>query len=220
MKQDDEQQYPLTNLLIAANVLVFFGGISTGMYPELVELYAFEMEKLVAQQWSALVVSGFLHSDIGHLLFNMMFLWVFGRVCEEALGVWKTLIIYGVSMVTGSVFFGVLFPSEAAIGASGAVSGLIAAAILIEPGQDIHPRIESFPIVFLALVFLFPTAMNAFNVADNVAHVAHVGGAAAGAVFAVLWYRERSLQNMRDLWFFWVFFGVIILLLLISTLLR
>lgn len=214
----DDEQYPVTNTLIAMNVFAFLGGISAGVYPALVETYAFEMETLLALEWEPLVVSGFLHSDPGHLLFNMTFLWVFGRVCEEMLGAWRTLVLYFVSLVAGSLFFGLLFPAEAAIGASGAVSGLVAAAILIEPGHDIHPRIESFPVVFLALVFLFPTALNVFNTADNVAHVAHVGGAAAGTVFALFWYRERSLQHIRDLWFFYVFFGAVILLIAVNAL--
>ncbi len=217
MTGDDVDVYPVTNTLIAVNILMFFLGISLGVYPRLVDMYAFEMEAWLAGEWASLVVSGFLHSDPGHLLFNMTFLWVFGRVCEDILGAGKTLVIYFVSMAAGSLMFGLLFPSEAAIGASGAVSGLVAAAILIEPGQDIHPRIDSFPVVFLALVFLFPTAINAFSLTDDVAHVAHVGGATMGTMLALLWYREQSIRHMQDLWFFWLFFGVVVLLILVSA---
>lgn len=208
--------YPVTNALILMNVLMFLLGVLSGMYNEIVSVYAFSAAKLTAQQWSAVFVSGFLHSDFVHLTYNMAFLWIFGLVCEDVFGRLKTVFLYVTAMVTGSLFFALLFPAESAIGASGAVSGLVAAAILIEPGRDIHPRIESFPIIFLAFVFLFPTALNAFNLAGNTANIAHVGGAVAGAILTTMWRPKPALEHMRDLWILWALFGLVLLILAAS----
>lgn len=215
-----EKKYPVTNFLITVNVLIFTAGLLLNVHISLIEFYSFSLEKILQQRWDVFFTSGFLHSDPLHIMYNMLFLWIFGRACEEEFGTAKTVTIYFSSMILGSFLFGILFPEQAAIGASGAVSGLVAAAVLVEPGKDIHPTISSFPIAFLALAFLLPTTMNAFSLAGNTANIAHVGGALGGALFALLLKPKQAWKNVRNLWIIWAAIAVMLVLVLITVLLR
>ncbi len=210
--------YPLTRFLVMTNALVFLFGAVYGVHNGLVQVYGFSMENAFMQQWELFVTAGFLHSDLVHLLYNMAFLWVFGRVCEDTFGRWKTGIIYIAAMVAGSLFFGILFPQQTAIGASGAVSGLVAAAILVEPGRDIYPATGSMPIVLLAVLFLIPTMVNAFNLAGNTANIAHIGGVFAGAILAFGWRPQQAWENMKRLWPLWAGIGIIVGAIIVSAL--
>lgn len=212
-----DENYPLTRFLITTNVLIFLLGAMSGVYPAIVERYGFSLAQVTLEQWEVFLTAGFLHSDVSHLLYNMFFLWVFGRACEDTFGWSKTASLYFASMLVGSFFFGMLFPQQPAIGASGAVSGLVAAAILVEPGRDIYPASGSMPIVLLAVLFLIPTVLNAFNLSGNTAHIAHIGGAFAGAAFAFYWQPKRSFENMKRLWPLWVGIGLVVLLMVIQA---
>lgn len=211
------ETHPVTRFLIATNVLVFFAGIFYRVQPVLIDRYGFSMQQVAMQHWDVFITAGFLHSDVAHLLYNMFFLWVFGRVCEDVFGWSKTVTIYVSSLIVGSLFFGLLFPTEIAIGASGAVSGLVAAAILVEPGRDIYPIQGSMPIVVLAVLFLIPTVLNAFNLAGGTANIAHVGGAFSGAALALLWQPERSIKNMRELWVLWAGIALVVVLVVVQA---
>lgn len=211
--------YPLTKFLITTNTLVFLAAAVYGIYPGLLQQYTFSMEQVAMQHWEVFITSGFLHSDVPHLLYNMFFLWVFGRACEAIFGTWKMAGIYFTAMVAGGLFFGLLFPEQTAVGSSGAVSGLVAAAILTEPGRDIYPTAGSMPIVFLAVLFLIPTVLNAFNLANNTANIAHVGGAFAGATLTYLWRPAQAWKNMKELWPLWTGVGIVVLLLVVQVLL-
>lgn len=186
------QKYHTTTALIAVNVAIFFYGVMTGTQPELIATYAFSGEKVLAHRFDVFILSGFLHDGITHLTYNMLFLWIFGRTCEEVFGAAKTLGIYGAAMVLGSLFFAAVFPQEAAVGASGGVAGLIAAGMLVEPGRPVHADAPHLPVVLLAVAFILPTAINAFSLAENVANIAHIGGVFAGTILAFLWAPDRA----------------------------
>jgi len=211
--------YPLTQFLIATNSLIFIVAAVSGSYPGVLQQYTFSMEQIWQGQLAAVITSGFLHSDVPHLLYNMFFLWVFGRACEAVFGTWRTAGIYITAMAAGSLFFGLLFPEQTAVGSSGAVSGLVAAAILTEPGRDIYPTTGAMPIVVLAVLFLIPTVLNAFNLANNTANIAHVGGAFGGAVLTYMWRPDQAWKNMRELWPLWTGIGVVVLLLIVQVIL-
>ncbi|MEM3784001.1 MAG: rhomboid family intramembrane serine protease, partial [Candidatus Bathyarchaeia archaeon] len=95
-------------------------------------------------QWYRIFASMFLHADFFHILFNMYFLYIFGRAVEDALGRWRFLILYLVSGVAASIFhtaFSFLGGATAyvipAIGASGAISGVLGAYLILFPGTSL-----------------------------------------------------------------------------------
>ena len=140
-----------------------------------------------------LVTSGFLHYGLTHLLFNMLSLYFLGSMLEPAIGRARYLVIYFVSMLAGS-FGGVLLqsPGDVGAGASGAVFGLMAAALVVLRSRGIDPMASGLPFwLGLNLIFTFSIA--------NISIGAHLGGLAGGALAALVMFelprRVRGLPR-------------------------
>jgi len=90
----------------------------------------------------------FLHVDLMHLGSNMLFLWVFGDNVEDALGHFRFLIFYLACAAAGALFHALVAPLSQAplIGASGAVSGVVAAYLML------HPKVR----IWVLVLFRFP----------------------------------------------------------------
>ncbi len=154
---------------------------------------------LVAEPWT-FVSYAFLHSDMMHLGSNILFLWVFGDNVEDALGHVKYLLFYLLCAAAGALFHGLLDPLSQSplIGASGAISGVIAAYFLL------HPRVR----VWVLVLFRIPLPLPAFipltlwigqqfyllvmDSGSGVSFAAHVGGILAGS-FLVVVLRRRGV---------------------------
>lgn len=200
----------VTGTLIAVNVAVFLGAVLTGTHAALIERFGFVGALVAGGDVGRAIVSGFLHTDAAHLLYNMLFLGVFGAACEEELGPWRTVLVYAAGLFAGELFFALLFPAASAVGSSGAVFALLMAGILVEPGRPVHPRVP-FPVSILGVVYLLPAAANAFSLADNVANIAHVGGAVAGGVLAFRWEPRKAREGL------WVAVALALLVLALGT---
>lgn len=184
----------LTLFLITVNVTVFFTGLFYGIHGQLLSQFGFSLGAAFDRP-IVLLTAAFLHSDLAHLVYNMLFLAVFGAACEEEIGTVRTGILYLAGILGGALFFSLLFPTAQAVGASGAIFALLAAAVLIAPGRPVLERVP-YPIGLLGVVYLLPAAANAFSLADNVANIAHVGGAIAGAVLAFHWEPQESKRGL------------------------
>ncbi|MBC7130458.1 rhomboid family intramembrane serine protease [Candidatus Bathyarchaeota archaeon] len=162
-------------------------------------------------QWYRIFTSMFLHADIFHILFNMYFLYLFGRAVEEALGGGRFLALYLASGVAASIFhtaFSFIGGSTAyvtpAIGASGAISGVLGAYLLLYPGTSLIMGWWFFPFPFFirlkaAYYLIFWFAAQVFygyaQAAGSTAVFAHAGGFIAGmALLPLVVNRERILQ--------------------------
>jgi membrane associated rhomboid family serine protease len=144
------------------------------------------------------VTYAFLHADIMHLATNMLFLWVFGDNVEDALGHVRFLVFYIACAAAGALVHGLVVPFSQAplIGASGAVSGVVAAYLLL------HPRVRVWVLVLfripLPLPAFVPLAlwigqqfyMLAVDPAADVSWGAHVGGIVAGLVLVLVMRRK------------------------------
>ena len=123
----------ITVVMIVINIVVFV------MFSrEQIEPYMLEMGNgLQPVQW---LTANFLHADFFHLLFNMLFLWVFGPVIEGRMGALKMLAIYlGIAIVFGALFQIVTLGLEgSALGASGVIFGLAAMSFIWAPESKVH----------------------------------------------------------------------------------
>lgn len=147
---------------------------------------------------ASVLTYAFLHIDLWHLASNMVFLWVFGDNVEDALGHVRFLVFYLICAVAGALVHGLLDPVSTAplIGASGAVSGVVAAYLVL------HPRVRLWTLVFfrfpLPLPAFIPLAlwigqqflMLIFDVRGFVSWAAHVGGILAGAFLVIILRRS------------------------------
>jgi membrane associated rhomboid family serine protease len=171
----------MTYLLIALCTLVFVLQLALG--DPLTNQLVFQPISLLSAPWS-IITSMFAHADFEHILFNMIALFMLGTVLEERVGSNKFLFIFLLSGLVGAMGF-MLFnsPFEAALGASGAIYGIIGALVLLTPNLTVYfylipvPMYVAGPIyALIEIIFL--------GKSDNIAHSAHVLGFFGGLALA------------------------------------
>ena len=173
--------------IIIANVLVSMKGFDDYAF---LDKYKFQVSRIKGGEKVRLFSSGFLHVDWMHLILNMYVLYVFADFVANILGNNSFLIIYFGSLLAGS-FYSLSYhkdePYYSAVGASGAVSGIVYSSILL------------FPDMQLLLFFAIPIPGYVFGVGyllysiygmkkqlGNVGHAAHLGGAIGGFALTLL----------------------------------
>lgn len=173
--------------IIIANVLVSMKGFDDYAF---LDKYKFQVSRIKGGEKVRLFTSGFLHVDWMHLILNMYVLYVFADFVSNILGNNSFLIIYFGSLLAGS-FYSLSYhkdePYYSAVGASGAVSGIVYSSILL------------FPDMQLLLFFAIPIPGYVFGVGyllysiygmkkqlGNVGHAAHLGGAIGGFALTLL----------------------------------
>jgi membrane associated rhomboid family serine protease len=178
----------VTLILIGANVLISFKGFNDRAF---FERYKFEVRGINAGEKDRMLSSGFLHVDMSHLLFNMLTLYFFARIVIDGFGSTKFLIIYFVSLVAGSLlalFFHKDEPYYSAVGASGAVTGILYSAILLQPGMDLFIYFIPIPIpaYVIGIGYLLYSIYGMKKRLGNIGHTAHFGGAIGGYAATLL----------------------------------
>jgi membrane associated rhomboid family serine protease len=170
----------VTRVIVGVCVAVFLPSLGQGASlgrgaGDLVENLALSAPDVATGEWWRLVTSGFLHLGLLHVGFNMLILYQLGQLLEPALGRWRFAALYATALLGGS--FGALLVSPDALtaGASGAVYGLMGAAVVGLRRRGIDPMqsgIGGLLVVNLLLTFVIP----------GISIGGHLGGLAAGAV--------------------------------------
>lgn len=177
----------VTIAIIAVNALVSFKGFNDTTF---FERYKFEINGINTGQKERMVTSGFLHVDISHLLFNMLTLYFFANVVIGGFGPVKFLIIYFISLVAGSLlalFFHKNEPYYSAVGASGAVTGILYSAILLYPDMELLLYFAiPIPAYVLGIGYLLYSIYGMKKRLGNIGHTAHFGGAIGGYAATLL----------------------------------
>ncbi len=140
---------------------------------------------------ATLITSMFMHGGWMHLIGNMLYLWILGDNVEDAMGHGKFLVFYLLSGL-GAVFAHMLLDTSSQIpliGASGAISGVIGAYLLLHPTASIHTLVFRFVVPLPAWIVLsawiglqFVNAAQDDGTGGGVAWWAHIGGAVAGMI--------------------------------------
>lgn len=142
----------------------------------------------------------FAHANFFHILFNMYALWMFGAVLERSWGAKKFLIFYIICGLSAAVAQMFLVPTGAAIGASGAVMGLLAGFAYTYPNVQFYILPIPFPLKakYLAAIYVLIDLFGGFagGAGDNVAHWAHLGGFVMGLILVIIWGKS----NKRNLY--------------------
>ena len=174
-------------VIIAANILFSYKGFNDLFF---FRKYEFHIGSIRSGEQIRMLSSGFLHANWGHLFFNMFTLYMFAPVVISYLGGFMFVLIYAVSLVCGSLLTLVFHNNDynyRAIGASGAVTGILYSAILLEPEMSLYLFFIPIPIpayVFGIGYLLYSIyGMKAQN--DNIGHTAHFGGAVGGYLFTI-----------------------------------
>ena len=176
-----------TLAIIVINVLVSLKGFSDTNF---FDRYKFQIGAIKAGQKERTITSGFLHVDVTHLLFNMLTLYFFADVVIRGFGAPKFLIIYAVSLLAGSLlamFFHKNEPYYSAVGASGAVTGILYAAILLQPDMKLLLYFAiPIPAYVLGIGYLLYSIYGMKKKLGNIGHTAHFGGAMGGFAATLL----------------------------------
>ena len=187
----------LTYVLIGIIALVQLGAMASGANAtgsefggsDLISEGAVSRPAVADGEIWRLLTSGFLHAGLLHLLFNGFALYVLGTMLEPAIGRVRFAIVYFVSLLAGS--FGALLvePNALTVGASGAIFGLMGAAIVIMRNRGINPM-ESGIGLWLGINLVFTFAIPGISIGG------HIGGLAGGAVAAALMFDLRDRVRM------------------------
>ncbi|MBN97503.1 MAG: rhomboid family intramembrane serine protease [Flavobacteriaceae bacterium] len=177
-----------TLIIISSNVLVSMRGFKDAAF---FERFKFNIRALIAGDYKRLVSSGFLHVDWQHLLFNMFTLYFFANSVVFKLGVFNFYLIYLTSLLTGnllSFYFHKNEPQYTAVGASGAVTGILYAAILLNPGMKMFIYFIPVPIpsYIIGVGYLLFSIYGMKTKMGNIGHDAHFGGAVGGYVMTLI----------------------------------
>lgn len=171
----------------------------------LVSWLAFERPKLMARlvlwppaiarshQYDRLVTHGFVHSDLQHLLFNMITLYFFGRLVESLflpyIGHVGFLLFYLSALVVAILPSWLRHrrdPSYRSLGASGAVAAVLFAFILVQPWSLIFVFVVPVPAVVYGAMFVGYALWSERHGHDHINHSAHLWGAGYGVLFTLV----------------------------------
>ena len=174
--------------IIAINILMSLKGFNDSNF---FDRYKFSVGAINAGQKDRMLTSGFLHVDFSHLFFNMFTLFFFAPVVIDWLNTIKFIIIYVISLLAGSLLSLVFHKDEpyySAVGASGAVTGILYAAILFEPNMTLGLLFIPLPIpaYVFGIGYLLYSIYGMKSRLGNIGHTAHFGGAIGGYVTTLI----------------------------------
>lgn len=185
-------------IIILANVTISIQGFNNrGAF----EAGTFQVGSVLqGKEYYRLLTSGFLHVSWSHLFFNMLSFYFFAGIIEAVVGPIYFLVIYLGSLIGGNLLALLIHRKHSyyrAVGASGAVSGIIFAFIALFPSQDLSLLFIPigipgwlFGLLFMAYSIYGIKAQN-----DNIGHEAHLGGAIIGLAITLIMFPSLLLQS-------------------------
>ena len=186
---------PIVKNLMIINVLVFVAQmIFDKQYDLTMRLAMWPVDSPFFRPYQ-IVTHMFSHGSIGHIFFNMFSLWMFGKILENVWGGKRFLLFYLICGIGAAAlhlaveyFMGGIAP---AVGASGAVMGVLVAFAYLFPNTELFILFIPFPIkakwaaIGYVAIDLF-SGVASFS-GDNIAHFAHLGGALTGFILVLFW---------------------------------
>ena len=184
-------------LLILANILFSMKGFGDQVF---FEKFKFQINSILKGEKIRMISSGFLHVDWMHLGFNMYALYLFGDIVDAKLGTIGFLVIYFGSLLAGSLYSLNYHKKElyySAVGASGAVSGIVYSCIMLFPEMQLGLILIPIPIpgYIFGVAYLLYSIYGMKNRVGNIGHSAHLGGAIGGFACTLLFYPQIFHEN-------------------------
>ena len=198
----------LTVTLIIVNIVVFLATYLSGQFDQIIGSYGLKPAEMFAgQRLYTIFTSMFLHGGFLHIFGNMLYLWIFGDNIED-IGRGKFLLVYFGSGIIAGLAQGLLEPNSTVpmIGASGAISGILGAYIVLYPRARVHTLVGYFGVVmipavaFLGFWFVLQVLSASFTLvgaSTGVAYLAHIGGFVAGALMILPVRRAMKKRRTR-----------------------
>lgn len=156
------------------------------------EEYIFDVDRiLINKEYRRLISSGFLHSGWFHLIFNLIALLSFSKEIEMLFGIGNYMVLYFVSLIGGNLLSLYIHRNHGdyrALGASGAISGVVFAAVVLHPESSISFVLIpiEIPSWLFGLAFVLISILGIKKQQDNIGHEAHLGGAIVGIIITII----------------------------------
>ncbi|MDA8874768.1 rhomboid family intramembrane serine protease [uncultured Winogradskyella sp.] len=178
----------VTIVIIAANVVISLKGFDDRSF---FERYKFNVGSIRRGEQIRMFSSGFLHADTTHLFMNMFTLYFFADTVVNGLSNIYFIIIYIASLIFGNLLSLYFHKDEywySAIGASGAVTGILYSAILLRPDMSLYMFFVPIPIpgYVFGIGYLLYSIYGMKNRIGNIGHDAHFGGAIGGYLITLI----------------------------------
>jgi membrane associated rhomboid family serine protease len=193
-------------MIIGINVGVFILELDPLVYESTILQYGFIPRVLTVNPFEGffrMLTSMFLHADFLHLLGNMFFLYIFGDNVEDRIGHGSFLISYLVFGIAADLAHFFIDPTSTipAIGASGAISGVMGAYLVFFPLARVRVFYRFFmvrlpAIVYLGFWFLMQLFESMLPEYTGIAYWAHIGGFVAGIMAALLFFRSKRKRRV------------------------
>ena len=184
-------KFTAVSLLILMNVVIFFlpvFGLDTTPY-------IFSREAFFAGNYAIAITHMFLHASFLHLFFNMIALFAFGYPVEKNEGPVMLVAIYFITGICAALLFSLTNPA-AAVGASGAVFGLLAFVALTKPFEfSFFPFIIPLPMALIAVIYTI-TTIYLLGAPGLVGHWAHLGGILSGTGLAFMFNPAQAKSGL------------------------
>lgn len=204
-----ERRPVITYLIVGINVLVFFYELllsRDGLQDFFISYGVVPINIIYGENLYTLFTAMFIHANFAHILGNMLYLWIFGDNVEDSLGRFWFIIMYLLSGLVGSFAHILVVPDSAipTIGASGAVSGVLGAYLVLYPNARVLTLV---PLGFFLRILLLPAGLflgfwiflqllygfSSIGGHSGVAYFAHIGGFIVGLFFGLIFRRRRRI---------------------------
>ena len=184
-------------LQVSAALVIFVATIVISLIglfasPKLIDRSLFRPYWLTRRkEYDTVIMSGFVHADLMHLIFNMMTFYFFAFPLERYIGTVRFIVLYLAGLLlshAGTYYKQRRNPEYACLGASGAISAVLFAAIVYFPEQSllILPIPIPIPAPLFAVLYLAYTYYASKHPHGRINHDAHLGGALTGLLFVAL----------------------------------
>ncbi len=191
---------PVVLLIILVTGFITYRGLNDSSF---FSKYNFDLDKVRRGEVHRIVTSGFLHVDWMHYAFNMFSLYMFSSIVVTLTGSVFFIIVYLLSIAIGNILTYQLYIKQSqyyAVGASGGVTGIIYAAILLYP--DLKLYLFFIPIgikgYIFAILYLVYSIYGMKRNLGNIGHSAHFGGAIGGLALVLIRY-PQLLNSQKEL---------------------
>ncbi len=186
-------------VLLALFVLVFILQLAVAGFTEFL---IFDPGNLALWTFISAV---FLHGGVTHLFFNSFALIIFGPYLERVIGRRQFITLFFLAGIAGSalylltIYLGIV-PPRPALGASGAIYGILGALTILTPGLVVYLYFVPMPIRYAAVLWIIFETIGSFNPYSGIGSAAHLGGLLFGIAFG-LWYKNQMRPPSAGEWY-------------------
>lgn len=188
-----------TKFILTITIIILITSITAFFLKEQIieKLVLYPKDIITISRIHTTITHGFMHANLTHLFGNLIILFLFGRVVEKQIGTKKTTITFFTALIFAAIISSIINiiqnKNVGAIGASGAIMGLVATAILLKPFKISFDLIIPLPIMILGWMMIYADITGLLNNQEtNIGYAAHIAGVLSAIIIYAMLKDERK----------------------------